>query len=107
MASPRQVANLPHPESGPWRIPMKIPVIFLLSALSLFAAADYAAEGKLWWSHIEFLANDDMRGRDTGSKEFRQAADYVAVKFEGRGLEAGGTSAYAQQARYRRPACVA
>ena len=79
---------------------MKTPVILLLSALSVFAAADYAAEGKLWWSHIEFLANDGMRGRDTGSKEYRKAVEYVAGRFEGLGLRPGGTSAYMQPVKF-------
>ena len=57
---------------------MKTPLVLLLCSVSLLAAVDYAAEGKLWWAHIEFLANDDMRGRDTGSPEFRKATGYVA-----------------------------
>ena len=79
---------------------MRTPLIFLLSAVSLFAAADYTAEGQLWWSHIEFLANDGMQGRDTGSKEFRKAVEYVAGKFESLGLKPGGTSAYIQPVKF-------
>jgi len=36
-------------------------------------AIDYAAEGKLWWSHIQFLADDKLAGRDTGSDGYKQA----------------------------------
>jgi hypothetical protein len=40
---------------------MKRPVLLFLAAASvLAAAADYAAEGNLWWAHIQFLA-DDLR----------------------------------------------
>src|SRR5262245_16924760 len=32
-----------------------------------------------WWAHVQFLADDKMAGRDTGSPEHRKAADYVAA----------------------------
>ena len=28
-----------------------------------------------WWSHVVYLADDRMQGRQTGSKEHREAAD--------------------------------
>jgi hypothetical protein len=79
---------------------MKTPLVLLLCSVSLLAAVDYAAEGKLWWAHIEFLASDDMRGRDTGSPEFRKATEYVAGKFEKLGLKPAGTSAYFQPIKF-------
>jgi cyanophycinase len=54
-----------------------------------------------WWSHIEFLANDGMNGRDTGSPEHRKAAEYVAAEFKKAGLEPGGTNGYFQPIRFR------
>ena len=75
-------------------------LLFLSCAISLFAAVDYTAEGQLWWAHIEFLANDGMQGRDTGSKEFRKAVEYVAGQFESLGLKPGGTSAYMQPVKF-------
>src|SRR6476620_778759 len=51
--------------------------IFLLSAASVLGA-DYAAEGRLWWSHIQFLADDKLEGRSTGSAGFRKAVAYVS-----------------------------
>lgn len=59
-------------------------------------AAANAALGERWWAHMEFLANDNMRGRETGSPEHRKAADYVGEKFAALGLEAAGTSGYLQ-----------
>ena len=54
-----------------------------------------------WWSHIEFLANDSMNGRDTGSPEHRKAAEYIAAEFKKAGLEPGGTNGYFQPIRFR------
>ncbi len=59
-------------------------------------AAATAALADRWWAHMEFLANDSMRGRETGSPEHRKAADYVAERFARAGLEAAGTSGYLQ-----------
>ena len=58
--------------------------IFLLpaSACLLYAATDFAAAGKRWWSHIGYLASDDLKGRDTGSEGHLKAARYVAGEFE-------------------------
>src|ERR1043165_4730111 len=73
--------------------------IFLLSAVSVLAA-DYAAEGKLWWSHIQFLADDKLEGRNTGSEGFRQAVAYVAGQFDKIGLKPAGTSGYLQPVKF-------
>ncbi len=72
----------------------------LLSTLALAAvavsAADYPAEAKRWWSHIEFLASDALEGRDTGSPGHKKAAEYVAQEFERSGLKAAGKQGYIQ-----------
>lgn len=46
-------------------MPRLIAVLFLTTT-TLAAQPQPAAK---WWSHIEFLANDSMNGRDTGSPE--------------------------------------
>jgi hypothetical protein len=65
-------------------------VLFCLAPFCLITgtlfAADYAAEGKLWWAHIQFLADDKLEGRNTGSEGYRTAARYVASQFEKAGL---------------------
>ena len=45
-----------------------------------------------WWAHVSYLADDRMKGRETGSPEHRQAAEYVARQFEAAGLKPAGTS---------------
>ena len=39
-----------------------------------------------WWSHVAFLASDEMQGRETGSPQHRKAAEYVAEHFAKAGL---------------------
>lgn len=48
-------------------------------------------------AHLEFLADDDLRGRMTGTPEYREAADYVAAQFASLGLEPGGNDGWYQE----------
>lgn len=50
----------------------------------LLAAAISAGNVK---AHIDFLASDVLEGRETGSRGYNIAAEYVASEFEGLGLE--------------------
>ncbi len=52
---------------------------------------------------VEFLASDNLDGRDTGSKGYAIAADYVAAQFRAIGLEpAGDKGGWFQQVPFRR-----
>jgi hypothetical protein len=52
---------------------------------------------------VEFLASDNLEGRDTGSKGYAIAADYVASQFRAIGLEpAGEKGSWFQQVPFRR-----
>lgn len=55
----------------------------------------------LWWAHVAYLADDAMRGRETGSPEHRKAADYVADQFTRAGLEPAGTAGFLQAVQLR------
>jgi Zn-dependent M28 family amino/carboxypeptidase len=57
---------------------------------------DWNAEGNAWWAHVQFLASDDLRGRDTGSDGYRRAAEYVAKQFADAGLQPAGTNGFLQ-----------
>lgn len=74
---------------------MKRAAIFtLMSVLGLLTAAQ--PEGERWWSHVLFLADDALEGRETGSAAHRRAADYVASQFERNGLKVAIGSQYIQ-----------
>src|SRR5215471_9943323 len=62
--------------------------------------ADWEARGKRWWAHVEFLADDKLEGRDTGSAGFEKAADYVADQFARAGLKPAGVKAYRQPVEF-------
>src|SRR4051812_24699302 len=78
---------------------MKTFAAFLLAAASLLAV-DYNVEGDRWWAHIQFLASDNLEGRNPGSEGYRQAVQYVTGQFETLGLKPGGTSAYEQPVKF-------
>src|SRR5882724_8217375 len=69
-------------------------------ALILSAATDFTAEGKRWWSHIEYLASDDLQGRNTGSEGHLKAARYIAGEFDRSGLKPAGTTGYFQPVKF-------
>ncbi|MBZ5500477.1 MAG: M20/M25/M40 family metallo-hydrolase [Acidobacteriia bacterium] len=59
-------------------------------ATSGTAAPPIRPDGKKAYEHIKFLASDAMKGRMSGTSEFRKAAEYVAGKFEELGLQPAG-----------------
>jgi hypothetical protein len=78
---------------------MRKPFLLFAAGVALFAA-DYAAEGDLWWAHIQFLADDKLQGREVGSDGYREAARYVAGKMESYGLSPAGTDGYLQPVKF-------
>ena len=72
----------------------------LLNSPSVFAQDGAANPAQAWWAHVQFLADDKMAGRDTGSSEHRQAADYVAAAFKRVGLKPAGTQGYLQPVQF-------
>ncbi len=76
-------------------------LLLLAVTVPLFAGAiDYAAEGKLWWAHVQFLADDKLQGRDIGSEGFEQAVTYVSGQFQRLGLKPAGDAGYQQTVRF-------
>jgi Zn-dependent M28 family amino/carboxypeptidase len=53
-------------------------------------------------AHLEFLADDQLQGRDTGSRGHEIAANYVAAEFKKIGLIPAGTDSYMQRVPFRR-----
>jgi hypothetical protein len=59
----------------------------LAGGVALAQTPDWNALGKTWWFHVQFLADDSLEGRDTGSRGFEKAADYMTEQFRAAGLE--------------------
>jgi Zn-dependent M28 family amino/carboxypeptidase len=70
----------------------------IAAATSLTVANEPAAR---WWAHVSFLADDAMKGRETGSPEHKKAAEYVASEFKRAGLQPGGGKSYLQPVSFR------
>jgi Zn-dependent M28 family amino/carboxypeptidase len=69
------------------------------SARAQTPASTWSATGPAadrWFGHVEALANDEMRGRETGSPEHRKAAEYVAAQFKAAGLAPGASGGFFQ-----------
>src|SRR5438046_621454 len=68
--------------------------------LALLLAATISANAIK--AHIDFLASDQLEGRETGSRGFDIAAHYVASQFESIGLEpAGDDGTFFQKIEFR------
>ncbi len=75
-------------------------------AIALFAgsiataADDWDAKGKAWWAHIQYLADDKLEGRGTGTEGFAKAAAYVTDQFQKAGLQPAGVNGYVQPVEF-------
>ena len=67
---------------------------FGILAVTLAARGNWEEEGRQWWKNVEYLASDDMQGRNVGSHGFDLAADYVAGEYERSGLKPAGSDGY-------------
>lgn len=75
-------------------------LVLLATTYSLSAQNSTANPAQAWWEHIQFLADDKMAGRDTGSREHRKAAEYIAAAFKRAGLKPAGTKGYLQPVQF-------
>ena len=69
-------------------------------ALASLAQSSKPNPARAWWKHIEYLASDELAGRETGSEGHRRAAEYVAAAFKRAGLKPGGTQGYFQPVKF-------
>ena len=74
--------------------------VLLGAAAAMAAEPDWEALGKRWWAHVQFLADDNLEGRDTGSAGFEKAAVYVTEQFRKIGLKPAGEKGYAQSVEF-------
>ena len=80
---------------------MKLRLIAALSFGLVLAGGDAPPDGRRWWSHIRYLAGDELEGRLTGSEGYHKAAIYVAGEFERSGLKPAGVSGYFQPVKFQ------
>jgi Zn-dependent M28 family amino/carboxypeptidase len=77
-----------------------IVAIGLFMAFAAAAGAQQAAvshfDGTTWWSHVKYLADDSLEGRDTGSEGLRKAQTYAVEQFKKAGLEPAGSDGFYQ-----------
>lgn len=79
-----------------------------LFAVLAFAAVSITAQtvsglhfdGKSWWDHVKFLADDSLEGRDTGSAGLRKAEAYAVEQFKKDGLEPAGVDGFYQPVKF-------
>ena len=79
--------------------PTLLPVCVLAAAAVAAATAqstNLTAEGKAWWAHVQFLADDKLEGRNVGTPGFEKAVQYVEAQFREVGLKPGGTNGFRQ-----------
>ena len=71
-------------------------------------AQTYKADGNKVKAHIEYLASDQLEGRQTLTPGYQKAADYVAAKFKEWGLKPSGDNgtSYFQKVPIARPVTV-
>jgi hypothetical protein len=80
------------------------PLALLIFALPLTLSAGDAPDiitANAVRSHVEFLANDAMEGRETGTRGHEIAANYVASQFRALGLQPANTGSWFQQVPFK------
>jgi hypothetical protein len=81
-------------------VKLKIFVVSLLAAASagivVAQSANLSSEGKAWWAHVQFLADDKLEGRNVGTPGFDKAVEYVEGQFKAIGLKPAGVNGYRQ-----------
>jgi Zn-dependent M28 family amino/carboxypeptidase len=74
--------------------------LLLLAATTFAQTAPNHFSGEAWWAHVQFLADDNLEGRETGSEGLRKAEAYVVDQFKKAGLEPAGTDGYYQPVKF-------
>lgn len=80
------------------------PAVAFVFSLALVALAQQSApashfDGKSWWAHVKFLADDSLEGRDTGSEGLKKAQAYAVEQLQKAGLEPAGINGFYQPVR--------
>src|SRR5262249_6452859 len=71
-----------------------------ITPISADDAPNLSPAAKSWWSHVQYLADDQLQGRHTGTAGFELAAAYVEKQFREAGLQPAGTTGYRQDVSF-------
>jgi len=74
--------------------------ILLIAGVVGASAPDWNALGDTWWTHIQYLADDKLEGRGTGTEGFARGAAYVTDQFQKAGLQPAGENGYVQTVEF-------
>ena len=66
------------------------------AALAQQPAKDWTPAATAWWAHVQYLADDKLEGRKTGTPGYEAAVQYVEGQFKQIGLKPAGTNGYRQ-----------
>lgn len=87
-------------------MPRKILCTVTFLAFTFTTAAQQSApparhfDGQSWWSHVKFLADDNLEGRETGSEGLRKAESYVVDQFTKAKLQPAGANGFYQSVKF-------
>jgi hypothetical protein len=81
------------------RLLLSVCVLVAATVGAVGQSADLAVEGKIWWAHVQVLADDALEGRNVGTPGYDKALEYVERQFQAIGLKPAGTSGYRQAFR--------
>ncbi len=76
-------------------------LVILSGSLMLFSGSLLADTAKRFEAHMDFLASDLLRGRDTGSVGHEVAAQYIATEFAKMGIVPAGNDGYMQRIEFK------
>lgn len=74
--------------------------LIVAAATTIAQSPDLQSEGKAWWAHVQFLADDKLEGRNVGTPGYEKALDYVEGQFKAIGLKPAGISGFRQPVKY-------
>src|SRR5271169_5467930 len=76
--------------------------LLVVGTISVKAATptNWDAAAQSWWAHVQYLADDNLKGRYTGSAGFKLATEYVEKQFRAAGLQPAGTAGFSQEVKF-------
>ena len=77
-----------------------VTIVLSVSQLTVAQSITPNPAAARWLTHIQYLASDQLAGRETGSEGHRRAAQYIADAFKHAGLKPGGTEGYFQPVKF-------